>query len=155
MDPYGLSKYEAEIQADSVVYLCPWTRVATLRYHFVSDNYETAWPLVTARDVFSWVSYDACARAAECALTLPLGQGFTGHEIFHIVAPEIAWEGGLEERERRQVGEAARERPGTVELLKRYWPGVSIDEAYWASNPRRAVWTSDKAERVLRWKHDT
>ncbi|WOO78185.1 UDP-glucose 4-epimerase [Vanrija pseudolonga] len=153
MDPYGLSKHEAEIQADSVAFLCPWTRIATLRYHFVTESYETAWPLITARDVFSWVSYDACARAAECALTAPPG-AFTGHEIFHIVAPEIAWEGGLEEVERRKVGDAVGERPGTVDLLRRYWPGIRIDEAYWASNPRRAVWMSDKAERVLGWKHD-
>ncbi|TXT04318.1 hypothetical protein VHUM_04205 [Vanrija humicola] len=153
MDPYGLSKHEAEIQADSVAFLCPWTRIATLRYHFVTEDYESAWPAVTARDVFSWVSYDACARAAECALTAPV-TAFTGHEIFHIVAPEIAWEGGVEEGERRKEGEERGKRPDTVELLERYWPGIEIDRAYWAENPRRAVWTTDKAERVLGWRHD-
>ncbi|KAL1407942.1 hypothetical protein Q8F55_004739 [Vanrija albida] len=152
MDPYGLSKHEAEIQADSVALLCPWARIATLRYHFVCEDYAAARAQVTARDVFSWVSYDACARAAECALAAPLA-AFGGHEIFHIVAPEIAWEGGLEEGDRGREGEGA-ERPGTVALLARWWPGIPVDTRYWEGNARRGVWTTDKAERVLGWRHD-
>lgn len=158
-DAYATSKAECELQADA---LCRWAgdagapgspavRIASLRFHMVRDTYAAAWPDCTARDVFSWVSYESCARA--CALALTAARGaWAGHEVFNIVAPETCWEGSVERQ--RCPGEPQGERAHTADLLARYWPDARLDTAYLAANPRAAAWTSAKAQRVLGWSHE-
>lgn len=148
-DAYAISKAECELQATAICRWAPGTRVASLRFHMVRETYETAWPDCTSTDIFSWVSYESCARA--CVLALTKGD-WAGHEVFNIVAPETCWEGGVERQ--RKKGEEGGERAGTVELLRRYWPDGEIDEEYFGKNARAAAWTSAKAERVLGWSHD-
>lgn len=148
-DAYAISKAECELQADAICRWAPGTRVASLRFHMVRDDYEHAWPDCNARDAFSWVSYESCARA--CVLALTEGS-WTRHEVFNIVAPETCWEGGVTQQ--RKKGEEAGERAGTVELLQKYWPDGELDMDYFAKNPRAAAWTSAKAERMLGWSHD-
>lgn len=115
-------------------------------------DYDDAWPRCTAQDLFSWVSYSACARACVLGLT---SEGWEKHEVFNIVAPETCWEGGVEQSTMRKEGEPPGERAETLALVKKYWPHpVEIDEAYFANNPRAAIWVSAKAERMLGWKHD-
>lgn len=148
-DAYAISKAECELQAEAICRWAPGTRVASLRFHMVRESYDHAWPDCTARDIFSWVSYESCARA--CLLALEKGE-WRGHEVFNIVAPETCWEGSVEVQ--RKKGEGAGERAGTVELLTKYWPDGELDMAYFEKNPRAAAWTSAKAERMLGWKHD-
>lgn len=148
-DAYAISKAECELQATSICRWAPGTRVASLRFHMVRDSYDDAWPDSTSRDIFSWVSYESCARA--CLLALEKGE-WTGHEVFNIVAPETCWEGTAERQ--RVKGEPAGERAGTVELLKHYWPKGELDMRYFEARPRAAAWTSEKAERMLGWRHD-
>ncbi|BEJ17251.1 hypothetical protein CspHIS471_0606520 [Cutaneotrichosporon sp. HIS471] len=149
-DAYALSKHECEIQADALVRWSPGTRIASLRPHMVRDNYATSYPDTQACDIFSWVSYTAVARACVLGLT---SEGWAGHEVFNIVAPEICWEGGID-NQFTKAGELPKDKVGTLELVKKYWPGVECDAAYWRDKPRRAVWDSSKAEGMLGWWHE-
>lgn len=123
----------------------------------VRDVYELAWPDCMARDHFAWVSNEACASACELGLT---SEGWEGHEVFNIIAPEHCWEGSVEvQRKKGDAGpdvgvKGSNERPTTLALLKHYWPHVKLDDAYFAQNPWRSVWSAEKAEKLLGWKHD-
>ncbi|CAK9784956.1 NAD(P)-binding protein [Cutaneotrichosporon oleaginosum] len=150
-DAYATSKHECEVQASALVRYAPGTRIASLRPHMVRDDYASAYPDTEARDIFSWVSYAAVARAAVLALT---SEGWGGHEVFNIVAPEICWEGSVEEQYIDKDGEPPAHKVGTLELVRKYWPNVEVDEEYWRDRPRRAVWDSSKAERLLGWRHE-
>ncbi|TXT13215.1 hypothetical protein VHUM_01616 [Vanrija humicola] len=156
-DAYALTKKECEIQADSLVLWAPGTRIASLRPHMVRDTYELAYPDCMARDHFAWVSNEACASACELGLT---SEGWEGHEVFNIIAPEHCWEGTVEVQRKKgddgpDVGvKGSSSRPTTLELLKHYWPHVKLDDAYFAQNPWRSVWSAEKAEKLLGWKHD-
>lgn len=140
-----------EIQGDALVRWDRSVRIASLRPHMVRESYDTAWPDCRAIDIFSWVSYEATARACVLGLT---SEGWSGHEVFNVVAPEICWEGSVEKQRTKEDGVGEGEKVGTQELVRKYWPKVEMDEEYWAGRPRRAVWDSSKAERMLGWKHD-
>lgn len=122
----------------------------------VRDDYDSSWPDCRALDAFSWVSYAAVAKACVLGLT---SEGWTGHEVFNIVAPGICWEGGVEDQwvkgdEEKVKAMNEEDKVGAKELVQRYWPGVEMDEEYWEGKPRRAIWDSSKAERMLGWSHD-
>jgi nucleoside-diphosphate-sugar epimerase len=116
----------------------------------VRANYAAAYPDTEARDIFSWVSYAAVARACVLGLT---SEGWSGHEIFNVVAPGICWEGGVESQF-TGTGALPVEKVGTLELVRRYWPEVQVEEGYWKEDARRAVWDCSKARRVLGWWHE-
>lgn len=110
-DPYSLSKWLGEQQADSVVRLHPELSVASLRLHmfkpdrlggiqYSSGDFTAAarrglWGYTTHR---MWV--EACLRA--------LTADFTGHEVFFIVADQTALE------------------VDSAELAAQHFPGVPI-----------------------------
>lgn len=146
-DAYAVSKEACENQATAMVRLVPDVRIASLRPHMVRDDYASSFPDCRSSDLFAWVSYEAVARMCVLGLT---SEGWSGHEVFNCVAPEHCWEGTVEQQRTDGV---PGDRVHTVDLLKRYWPDGEIDEAYFAENPRRSVWDSTKAERMLGWRH--
>ncbi|TYJ53876.1 hypothetical protein B9479_005498 [Cryptococcus floricola] len=108
-EPYSVSKYLGELQADSFIRHYPSSplRIASLRFHGVVPAHLCspaalhelggAW-----KDLWGWVSNPGVARACELALTVG-EDSFPGgrHEVFFIVAPTIcqqrATQGILEE----------------------------------------------------------
>jgi len=135
-DPYGLSKWIGEAQADSVARRFPHMSIASLRLHgvradrptgIVPDDAERGGFAV--RDLWGYVLRPAAARAFLLALTA----GFRGHEVFYIVAPETFVD------------------TPTAALVATHYPDVPLREPL----PGNAgLYDCAKAERVLGWRHD-
>jgi UDP-glucose 4-epimerase len=134
-DPYSLSKWIGESQADSVARRHESMTIASLRLHgvnphrpVVGEDRPDAFAMAT-RELWGWVRDTALPRACLLALTAP----YRGHEVFYIVAPDTAVDAP------------------TDELCRRFYPDV----------PRRAelhgnqgLFDCAKAERLLGWRHD-
>ncbi|HHG89406.1 MAG TPA: NAD(P)-dependent oxidoreductase [Devosia sp.] len=133
-DPYSLSKWICEQQADSFVRRCEDMRIASLRFHFVVHERETAARAFRAdnlpgrQQLWAYVRADASAQA--CLLSLEAS--FKGHEVFYIVAPDTTVE------------------VPSAELAARYYPEVAIRGDL---SGNRSFFSSEKAGRVLGWKH--
>lgn len=91
-DPYSLSKWLGEQQADAVARLHEDLIITSLRFHWITPE-RPAWggeddERLThhARHLWGWVDRDAAVRACLLGLTA----GFTGHEAFYVVAPTTA-----------------------------------------------------------------
>jgi UDP-glucose 4-epimerase len=135
-DPYSLSKWICEQQADSIVRRFEGTRIASMRFHWVVPERAKAAQSFTVdspepgKHLFAYTLFDAAARACLLSLTA----NFEGHEAFYIVAPETTAD------------------IPTLELHRRFFPKVPIKgnlEGY------RSFFSSDKARRILGWSHDT
>ena len=152
-----------EYQAGALARLFPASRIASLRLHMVRESYLDSYYEHDAShgSLWSWVSLHATARAFLLGLT---SEGWEGHEVFYIVAPEICWEGGVEPESQFKKGERERrleerdgseyERVGTRELIEKSHPGTEVDEGWWKGNERRACFDCSKAERLLGWRHE-
>lgn len=132
-DPYSLSKWVGEQQADSIVRAHPSLSVASLRLHmFMRDRAEAQrqssddlaasagrglWGYTTHR---MWV--DACQRA----LTAP----FSGHEVFLVVAARTV----LDE--------------GSAEVAAVHYPGVPLRSML---RRNQGFFDCRKAEKILGW----
>jgi hypothetical protein len=78
-------------------------------------------------------------------------EGWSGHEVFNVVASTICWEGTADAQSRVEGEDKVR----TLDLVHKYCKYTpQIDQEYFEKNPRAALWTSAKAERILGWKHD-
>lgn len=133
-DPYSLSKWICEQQADAFARRYEGISIASMRFHWVlpdrayaMQHYGTlTWEVdktiwaYTRRDMAA----DACLRAVQTDLK--------GHEVFYIVAPDTASD--IPSRE----------------LAAKHFPDVPIREPF---NGRDSFMTSAKAERLLGWKH--
>ena len=135
-DPYSLSKWICEQQADALARRYDAISIASLRFHWVlpdrayaAKHYsDLAWNpnkhlwAYTRRDAAA----DACLKAVQTDLK--------GHEVFYIVASDTA-----------------NSRP-TSDLSAQHFPGVPIK-----GNPqgRWSFMTSAKARRLLGWTHPT
>ncbi|ORY28309.1 hypothetical protein BCR39DRAFT_594225 [Naematelia encephala] len=148
-DPYALSKAICELQASALCRYTPGLRIASLRFHMCCPDYSTATTGSRWQDLWAWTSFDACASACLLALT---SEGWEGHEAFNIVAPEICWEGGVSP-ESKEFGKLE---TTAVQLVEYSWKGKydALDEEWWKDRPRRSLWDSSKAERLLGWDHD-
>jgi UDP-glucose 4-epimerase len=134
-DPYSLSKWICEQQADAVARRFSDMGISSFRYHLVVPEraratavYDEAPDEVAVKNLWGYTSLAAAAGAC----WLGLESGLIGHEAFHIVAPD-------------HVGGAA-----AMELAQRYYPTV----------PRRrplrddeSFFDSTKAARLLGWQH--
>lgn len=138
-EPYSLSKWICEAQADSFARRYEDIRIASMRFHWVvadrasagrSFDIETEDAEEAAKHLWAYTRFDSAARA--CLLSLDAGL-FDGHEIFYIVAPDTAVD------------------VPSKELAARFIPGVPITGDL---SGRRSFFSSAKAERVLGWKHD-
>lgn len=134
-DPYSLSKWLCEQQADSFARRYEQMRIASLRFHWVTDD-PTA-PAKFYRDVessrakhlWAWTDRGAAARACLLGVTAD----FRGHEVFFIIAPETVVE------------------TPSLDLVQRFYPTMPVRGDM---SGQRSFFDSSKAERMLGWKHD-
>lgn len=133
-EPYGLSKWICEAQADNLARRHESLRIASMRFHFVTDSRDAARALFgdtlsqRTRELFGYTRGDAAADACLRSLSAD----FTGHQVFYIVAPDTL----LEEP--------------TIDVAARLHPEVEIRKPL----PGNAsFFDSTKAERLLGWTH--
>jgi UDP-glucose 4-epimerase len=135
-DPYSLSKWVCEQQADSLCRRYADLRIASLRFHWVVPDiaqprtaYGKAGLAGGAQHLWAWTSRDAAARACLLGVTAE----FSGHHACFIIGPTTVVE------------------TPSHELARAHYPDVPIrgeliDNASFFSCLR--------AERVLGWRHD-
>lgn len=135
-EPYGLSKWICEQQADSFARRYEKMSIASIRFHWVVPDRTqaaNAFNLPTedaARHLWAYTLRGPAARACLLSLTAD----FKGHEVFYIVAPGTTSD------------------VPSLELAARWFPEVPIRGDL---SGRRAFFSSAKAERMLGWRHDT
>lgn len=133
-EPYGLSKWICELQAETFVRRYGMT-IASMRFHWVvTERAVAAVPFNEATELpgkhlWAYTRFDAAVDACLLSLTAD----FTGHEAFFIVAPDTTSE--IPSRE----------------LVAKWFPGTPIKGEF-AGNA--SLFNSAKAERMLGWKHN-
>lgn len=132
-DPYSLSKWICEQQADAFARRHDDLTIATLRLHWVVPA-AVARPVreppeTAARQLWGYTDIEAAARACLLALTAP----FSGHERFYVVA------------------EDTHSPVSSDELHRRFYPDVPLRAPV---DGHRGFFDCRKAERVLGWRHD-
>jgi nucleoside-diphosphate-sugar epimerase len=133
-EPYSLSKWICEQQADSFARRYQGIRIASMRFHWVVADRATAASRFgiaseeVAKHLWAYTRFEAAARACLQSLDAP----FEGHEVFYIVAPDTIID------------------VPSLELAARFFPGVPIRGDL---SGYRSFFTSAKAERVLGWRH--
>ncbi|MDB5538420.1 MAG: hypothetical protein JWQ89_147 [Devosia sp.] len=134
-DPYSLSKWICEQQADTFVRRYENMRIASMRFHWVVPERALAARSFTsespdpAKHLFAYTRFDAAARACLLSLTAD----FVGHEVFYIVGPDTTVE------------------VPSLELAAKHFPNIPIKGDL---SGFRSFFNSSKAERLLGWKHD-
>ncbi len=136
-EPYSLSKWICEQQADSFVRRYEDMRIASMRFHWVIPDRALA-------EARHGMAYEEVSKhlwaytmipAAVSACLLSLTENFDGHEVFYIVAPDTSID------------------VPTLELAKRFFPDVPIRGDFDGYGGRASFFSSAKAERILGWKH--
>jgi nucleoside-diphosphate-sugar epimerase len=133
-DPYSLSKWVLEQQADAFARRDGTMSIASLRFHWLVDSREKALELSgrfsdsATKHLWAYTLLPEAARACLLALTAD----FKGHEVFYITAPRVAAEGD------------------SAALAARHFPQTPIrgDLAGQAG-----FFNCAKAERILGWRH--
>jgi UDP-glucose 4-epimerase len=134
-DPYSLSKWICEQQADSFVRRYENMAVTSLRFHLiVATRADAVHRRATLGDVFvrhlwGYTLLDAAARACLLSLTAD----FEGHHPLYVIAPDTV-----------------ADEPST-ELRDRYYPEVPVRGSL---EGHAAFFDSSRAERLLGWRHD-
>jgi nucleoside-diphosphate-sugar epimerase len=136
-DPYSLSKWICEAQADSFTRRYEDMVIASMRFHWVaSEERKNERPSSReaayhngGRDLWAYTNIVAAARACLLSLTVD----FTGHEVFYIVAPETVFE--VDSRE----------------LAAHFYPNTEIRGEFAG---RCGFYDCSKAERILGWRHN-
>lgn len=135
-EPYGLSKWICEQQADTFARRYSRLRIASLRFHLVVDERAQAaavYGFVTkaaSKHLWAYTLYDAASRACLLALDAP----FKGHETFYIVAPDTVMD------------------VPSLDLAGRFFPDVPVRGDLGGN---RSFFSSAKAERLLGWRHES
>jgi UDP-glucose 4-epimerase len=134
-DPYSLSKWICELQADSFARRYEDMVIASMRFHWVVPNRATAaqYSINMAEGAIKhlWAYTNSLAAAHACLLSLTAG--FRGHEVFYIAAPDTVFD------------------TPSLELAQQHYPNVEIRGDL---SGNRSFFDSSKAERLLGWKHD-
>jgi len=133
-DPYGLSKWVLEQQADAFARRYDWMTIASLRFHWLLDTRDQAvknaerLKELSVRHLWAYTLLEEASRA----ILLSLTSEFNGHEVFYITAPYTI------------------SSQSSSELARQYYPQVEIrgDFADYAS-----FFNCAKAARLLGWKH--
>jgi nucleoside-diphosphate-sugar epimerase len=132
-DPYSLSKWVLEQQADAFARRCPAMRIASLRFDWLTGSRESAQDAsvgeAAVRRLWSYTMVREAARA--CLLSLV--SDFAGHEVFYIVA-------------RRTAATTP-----SLDLAREHYPTTEIRGDL---TGHTAFYSSAKAERLLGWKHE-
>lgn len=134
-DPYGLSKWIAEQQADSFARAHPQATITTLRIHGATPDRRTAAANIPRLDdplivnhLWGYVRLDALAQA----LRLTLHAGWHGHETLNIAAPDTAVDTPSEQ------------------LAHQYYPHVPLRRPLPANS---SFYDCSKAHHLLGWTH--
>ncbi len=136
-EPYGLSKWICEAQADSLARRYENLTISSLRLHWVAKDRATAegWGAThhesdgMVKNLWAYTTFAASARASLLALTAP----FKGHEVFYIAGPNSVC------------------KIPSMELAQKYYPTVPIRGDL---SGTKSFFNSSKAERLLGWKHE-
>ncbi len=134
-DPYSLSKWICEQQADSFARRYEAMSIASLRFHGIVPDRAAAARFGgsaderAAKHLWGYTRLDAAAWACLLSLTA----SFRGHEVFYIVAPDTSVE------------------TPSLDLARRFFPAVPIRGDL---SENRSFFNCSKAERLLGWRHD-
>lgn len=134
-DPYSLSKWMCEQQADMFARRYDDLAIASLRFHWIVPDRQTAMDRaaaigdVHAKHVWGYTAMDAAVRACLLAVSAP----FVGHHSLFIVAPQTA------------------SATSSLELAWHYFPDTPITGDL---SEHRGFFDCRYAERVLGWRHD-
>ncbi len=132
-DPYSLSKWICEQQADCFARRYGTMAIASLRFHGVVPERATMARHgrgdMVAKHLWGYTRFDAAARACLLSLTA----GLLGHEVFYIVAADTMMD------------------TPSIELARRFFPDVPVRGDL---DGNHSFFTCRKAERLLSWKHD-
>lgn len=132
-DPYSLSKWICEQQADAFVRRYPDMTIASMRFHFVCDDKSVALNYYGPRadpekHLWAYTRRDAAADA--CILSVEAD--FKGHEAFYVVAPDTTSE--IPSRD----------------LAAQHFPQIPLKDGW---GRHQSFFNSGKAERMLGWRH--
>ncbi len=134
-DPYSLSKWICEQQADSIVRRYEHMTISSMRFHAVVPDRETVVKYYNrsgsapAKHLWGYTRFDAAARAC----LLALAADFKGHEVFYIVAPKTVVD------------------TPSVQLKQQFFPDLPLRSELVGN---QGFFNCSKAERLLVWKHD-
>ncbi len=136
-DPYSLSKWICEEQANSMARRYEELTLSSLRFHWVVADRAAAANAksysgeseMAAKNLWGYTTFAASARACLLALTA----GFKGHEVFYVVAPQTT------------------SSLPSLELREKHYPDVPVRGDL---NGHHSFFDCRKAERMLGWKHD-
>lgn len=129
-DPYGLSKWITEMQADSIARRYEGMTICSLRFHWVVEDRSvasTAYSKILtrgARQLWGYTKLDDVVSACFLALSAP----FKGHQIFNIVAPDT----GVHHP--------------SIMLARHFYPGIPIKGPF---EGNASFFSSRKATEVL------
>lgn len=133
-DPYSLSKWVLEQQADAFARRYEEMSIASLRFHGLVADREHAEAMgrrggpMTIRHLWAYTSLHEASRACLLALTAD----FVGHEAFYIVAPHTV----VDER--------------SIDLAREHFPNAEVRGDLSGQN---GFFNCAKAERMLGWRH--
>lgn len=131
-DPYSLSKWICEIQADSIARRYETMTISSLRFSWVIDALPdniSADNKSQAKNLWGYTYLQAAARSCLDGIKAD----YKGHEVFYIVAPHNTVE------------------TPSLELAREYYPGIPLRPGF---GGRDSFFDSSKAERLLGWRHD-
>ena len=136
-DPYSLSKWICEEQANSFARRYEDMIISSLRFHGVMPQRPSVTQVqahvqsgMVVKNLWAYTRSEAASRASLLSLTAD----FTGHEVFYIVAPETITD------------------IPSLELKQEFFPDVSVRGDL---SGHKSFFDSRKAERMLGWKHDS
>lgn len=133
-DPYSLSKWVLEQQADSFARRYEDMSIASMRFHWLVESWDRAreWTPhmgdAAMKHLWAYTLLSEAARACLLALTAD----FKGHEAFYIVAPHTA------------IAEP------TLAAVAQYYPDTELRGEF---PGHTGLYSCAKAERMLGWKH--
>lgn len=132
-DPYSLSKWICEAQADSFVRRYEQMIIASMRFHWVVPSRDLPAANIdrpgAPKSLWAYTLHSAAARACLLSLTAPI----KGHEAFYIVAPETTHP------------------RSSLELAREHYPHVPVTGDL---SGHKSFFSSRKAETMLGWKHE-
>jgi UDP-glucose 4-epimerase len=134
-DPYSLSKWVGEQQADAFARRYPHMQIASLRFHALVDGYERAAAFTPAlgdtavRHLWAYTALREASRACLLALTAD----FAGHQVFYIVAPRTATDAP------------------SLDLTQQHYPDTPVRGDLSGHN---SFFDCTHAERMLGWRHE-
>ncbi|MCV6822947.1 MULTISPECIES: NAD-dependent epimerase/dehydratase family protein [Halocynthiibacter] len=129
-DPYALSKWICELQADSIARRYETMRIVSVRLHWIVESVtraKEAWKEMPAsKHLWAWTPARAAAKACVDCLAL----GGTGHDVVNLVAPETT------------------ETTPSAELAQKHFPDTELRKPLVRNI---SFFDTEKAQNLLKW----